>query len=157
MSPAVNKDVSGEALSAAAVDVDFKNSQANTALISSAYGSTSLGALAQSRYDNQYASYLKTNHLTHLTIGGYFAADPSINAWTPPGGGIIYFDPSRLNTSFGSQNQGLIMHELLHEVWGLDDKDIMNELSAFDPNAHINPDGPSKQISGLARRELRKW
>jgi hypothetical protein len=39
------------------------------------------------------------------------------------------------------------MHELLHGVFGLDDTDIMNSLAAFDPGAHIDPNGPSVQIS----------
>jgi len=39
------------------------------------------------------------------------------------------------------------MHELLHEVFGLDDNDIMNSLAGFDPGAHINPNGASDQIS----------
>ncbi len=40
-----------------------------------------------------------------------------------------------------------MLHEMLHEVYGLDDYDVMRTLGSFDPKAGIDPNGISRQIT----------
>lgn len=88
----------------------------------------SVGTAAQSDWDAKYPAYMAARSISHTSVSDVFAVRPDINAWTPFGGLTIYINPNRLNGANRAQNQGLMMHELLHEGWGLDDSDIMNSL-----------------------------
>jgi len=103
--------------------------------------------VSQAQDDSKYASYLKAHHLSHLTISGYFAATGNTAAWTPLAGGVVFISPTLLNTSSPKVNQGTLLHEMLHEVYGIDYTDVMKTLQTYDPSAGINPKGPSEQIT----------
>jgi RHS repeat-associated protein len=135
------------ALAGAASLVDIQNGTNDNNSIASAFGSPQLGALAQAQYDRQYAGYLQAHGQQHLTIAGYFAATGNTAAWTPTGGNTVFTNPSLLNTSSLNVDQGLMLHEMLHDVYGLDDRDIMNTLEGYDPGAGIDPNGVSNQIT----------
>jgi RHS repeat-associated protein len=72
-----------------------------------------------------------------LTIGAKFSNPNSlVTAVTVLGGSTIYIDPSRISGNLGT-NEGLLMHELLHEL-GLSDDAIGAGLESIDPS--IKPD-----------------
>ncbi len=75
--------------------------------------------------------------VANLTIGALFG-DPSklTTAVTTLGGRTIYIDPSLISGSL-TKNEGLLMHEALHEL-GLDDSAIGAGLSSIDKS--IKPD-----------------
>jgi RHS repeat-associated protein len=134
-------------LAVSASTVDIQNGMKDGGSIAGAYGDPSLGASAQRYYDSQFGDYLKARGLEHLTIGDYFKASGTTAAWTPVGGLTVYVNTGLLNTSSMSQNQGLMLHEMLHQTYGQVDTDIMKTLATYDPGANINPAGASRQIS----------
>jgi hypothetical protein len=136
-----------DTLAAEASIVDIQNGLNDQDSIASAYGDPAVGAAAQAAYDEQYGAYLQAHGLDHLTIGGYFAATGNTTAWTPSGGLVVFINPKLLDATSLAQDEGLMLHEMLHEVYGLDDTDILRALAAYDPRAGINPAGPSHQIS----------
>jgi RHS repeat-associated protein len=130
-----------------AYSLGFGDGSSMTANIGAFFSDASLGQAAQAQYDKDNAKYLQDHNLQHLTLSGFFAANPQVDAWSPANSGMIWMDPSRINVAFDNVNQGLIMHEMLHAIWGKDDGDIMTALKAFDPGANIDPKGPSVQIT----------
>jgi hypothetical protein len=102
--------------------------QSRTSIQTAYTVNATVGARAQSDWDSKYSAYMAAHSINHMTVSDLFVVRPDINAWTPFGGLTIYINPNRINVSNKAQNQGLIMHELLHEGWGLDDYDIMNAL-----------------------------
>ncbi|HEY7336734.1 MAG TPA: RHS repeat-associated core domain-containing protein, partial [Bryobacteraceae bacterium] len=142
---ALGADFDGLAIAASLVDI--KDGTGDNNLLASAYGDARLGASAQAKYDSQYASYLQSHGLQHLTVADYFAAAGNVSAWTPFGGNTVYVNPSLLYISSLYLDQGLMLHEMLHEVYGLDDFDIMKSLKAYDPGSGIDPNGLSEQIT----------
>lgn len=117
-----------ESLVSGAASLNFRDGSLTNTLVGDAYADRSLGRAAQADLDKQFAGYLKSHNLEHLTIAAYFDAKPGMDAWTPMGGGTIFFSTSRLPTGIGARNQGLLMHETLHAIWGMDDTDVMNLL-----------------------------
>jgi len=136
-----------DVLAVSASLVNIVNGTTDQQSVASAYGSASLGAAAQAYYNGKYSAYLQANGLQNLTVAGYFAATGNTAAWTPPGGGAVYINPNLLNTADPAADEGLMLHVMLHEDYGLDDTDIMMKLAQYDPKAGINPNGPSSQIS----------
>ena len=105
---------------------------ASNLLVGDAYGSAQLGQAAQAFIDAdaEVVTYLITNTShEHATVQDYFGAKQGMSAWTPFGGSTIYIAAGRMN-NLGSdaQNQALLMHELLHMKFGLDDGDILDKL-----------------------------
>ena len=75
--------------------------------------------------------------VANQTIGAIFSNPTSlVTAVTALGGSTIYINPSAVSGVLGT-NEGLLMHELLHEL-GLSDSDIGAGLHSID--ASINPD-----------------
>lgn len=64
------------------------------------------------------------------------------------GGNTVYINPS-LMSGVGNlkMDEALLLHEMLHEVYGLDDGAVMEKLAAYDPGAGIKPLGKSEQIT----------
>ena len=82
-------------------------------------------------------SYQAQENVADQTIGALFS-DPTklVTAVTILGGSTIYINPSAISSSL-TKNEGLLMHELLHEL-GLDDDAIGAGLHSIDPS--IKPD-----------------
>jgi hypothetical protein len=71
------------------------------------------------------------------TIGALFSNPTKlVTAVTTLGGSTIYINPSQISGNPGA-NEGLLMHELLHEL-GLTDDNIGTGLQSIDPS--IRPD-----------------
>jgi len=137
-----------DVLAVTASIVDIQNGVGDQQSIASAFGTNAaLGAAAQAQYDKQYSGYLQDHNLQHLTVGDYFAATGTTAAWTPFGGGTVFFNPALVDISNPAATEGLMLHEMLHESYGLDDTAIMKTLLAYDPKSGINPLGASHQIS----------
>lgn len=107
--------------------------------IGDAYGERfrNVGAAEQLLRNRNNGAYLIRNGLTDIRVIDFFVLNPGTTAWTPPGGGTIYFYPGRIQTSDPARNQAFIMHETLHEDWGLDDGDILEQL--YGPGARSRP------------------
>ena len=76
-------------------------------------------------------------NVSDKTIGALFS-DPTklVTAVTTLGGSTVYINPAAITGSLGV-NEGLLIHELLHEL-GLTDDAIGNALHSIDPS--IRPD-----------------
>jgi hypothetical protein len=123
-------NVTPQALAAAAPGLNVANGTTSTTLIGAAYGNAAIGNAAQVQYNLQYAFYLGNYGLANLNIAEMFMLSLGLTAWTPFGGGTMYINPYWMNPSYTNVNQdmALVMHELLHEVFGLDDTDIQKAL-----------------------------
>ena len=74
------------------------------------------------------------------TVGDFFAANPGVVAQAELGGSDIYINPALITGSDFYGNQGLVLHEVLHNVTGLTDDDMKRALGL--PEA-----APSKVIA----------
>ncbi|MEO8131259.1 MAG: RHS repeat-associated core domain-containing protein [Bryobacteraceae bacterium] len=121
--------VTVEDLQAAANNVQLADGTQIRTLIANANGDKQIGNAQQFSWDNdpRYADYRAVHGIAHMTVADIFSASRGTSAWTPFGGLTIYVDPARINGT-PAQSQALIMHELLHENWALDDTDVMNRL-----------------------------
>jgi len=119
-------------LSNSALSVNIANGPASWISIQNAYGQEGIqaqvGRAAQTQWDVNYADYLANNDRLHMRVQDIFSVRPDISAWTPFGGTSIYINMSILNTTDDSRNQAFIMHELMHNLYGFDDKDIQRNL-----------------------------
>jgi hypothetical protein len=61
-------------------------------------------------------------------VSDYFLLNSGTSAYTPVRGNVIYINPARLQTADPSRNEALMMHEILHNEWGLDDGDVLDAL-----------------------------
>jgi hypothetical protein len=136
-----------DVLAIAAGTVDIQNGTSDKASMASAYGNAQLGAAAQAQYDDQYAGYLQARGEQHLTVADFFAVTGNTARLDASWRNTVYINPSLLGTNILNVDQGLMLHEMLHDVYGLDDKAIMNTLKGYDPKAGIDPDGVSRQIT----------
>jgi RHS repeat-associated protein len=101
--------------------------------IQDAYGQTGAAAVAggsaQRVADQRNQGYLAQNGLSHVRVVDTFVLDNTQAAYTPFGGNTIYIQPDRfLSPNNVERNMGFLMHEALHNSFGLDDGDIMKAL-----------------------------
>lgn len=98
--------------------------------ISAAYGDAGIGNAAQYMWNTAaaYRQYRINNNVANMAVKDVFAAATGIQAWTPYGGETIYIDAGRPGVGNTMRNQALIMHEVIHDLYGLDDVDMMNAL-----------------------------
>jgi hypothetical protein len=129
--------------------VGFADGTTASLTIQQAYGDAVSGAAAQRKYNGDYQQYLASNKLVDLRIRDFFALRGGTNAFTAVGGNVIYINPGTLNTGNANRNQALLMHELLHNEWGLDDGDIL--VALYGRGADKNR--PSADITRWFERE----
>jgi hypothetical protein len=119
-------------LSDAATSVIIVNGPGSSKRVRDAYGSQGIAAqvgnAAQTVWDEQYSKYLENNDLPHMRVQDIFSVSPGVSAWTPFGGSSIYVNASLINNADPGNDQALIMHELLHNLYGLDDGEIQDKL-----------------------------
>jgi RHS repeat-associated protein len=99
--------------------------------IAQAWGNTQAGRAAQfvANKDDAAARFLKERGRTDLTVSDYFEVHRGTSAYTPPGMGAIYLDARHLGGARqADKNQALVMHEILHSQWGLDDGDVLDSI-----------------------------
>jgi hypothetical protein len=116
-------------MQAEAKNVNLVDGTAVNNSIASAFGEKNVGAAFQYSWDNDptTADYRARNAISQMRVADIFASKPETSAWTPPGGLAIYIHQGRVGGN-AAENQGLVMHELLHELYGSDDGNIMEAL-----------------------------
>jgi hypothetical protein len=110
-------------------EMRIKNGVGSTDPSSSLFPYNSAAAAAEAGYF--VGAWFTPNTVTIRTGTGNL-----VTAVTQLGGNTMYVDP-RLISQFVEQNEGLLMHEMLHS-FGRSDNDIGRILSLLDPN--IKPD-----------------
>ena len=103
------------AVQADAANLDLENGANSTVLESSLWANTGAAAAAQAQYGQQ-------------TIGQYIAANPGTVAEAQLNGSTIYLNPAMITPGNYFQNLGTLLHEILHNVSGLDDSTIQSKL-----------------------------
>jgi RHS repeat-associated protein len=119
--------VTPEALRDSALTMGFANGFTANINIAAAYSDPLVGNADQFKWDKIYGSLLPDSQ-QHVPVSYLFLFNPGLHAWTPYSGHTIYFDAGRVDITSPSQNQGFLMHEFLHGVYGLDDEWIQEKL-----------------------------
>jgi hypothetical protein len=83
------------------------------------------------------AQQLENLEIPQITVQQYMNASPGVSAWTPPGGNTIYINAYWFTDNSLNWSQALIMHEQLHNLFGLDDGDIEKALGLGGPSVSI--------------------
>lgn len=115
-------------VAAASNGIKIADGTTETMTISQAYGDPISGRAAQAVFNRDHAAYLRQHGLADFRVKDRFAVDSGVHAYTPVGGGVIYISAGLLQTSRADRNQAFLMHEILHNEWGLDDSDVLDAL-----------------------------
>jgi hypothetical protein len=119
-------------LVAGAGDLNIENGAISNTSIRDAYGRTGdparVGNAAQAGLNRTHSAYLRANNISDMRVPDTLAVNTRQTAYTPWGGNTLYVDSNRLDTSRTATNQGLVMHELIHNLFGTGDGVIQSRL-----------------------------
>jgi len=121
-----NVDVSAETITAAAGSATFLNANGSTTAMQSLYASSPVQGVQQA------------GNLVTGTVGSFVASNPGTVAVAQMGGSAIYINSIYINPASVTQNLGIVLHELLHNVSGLTDGDIQDALGIEQTNVTDN-------------------
>jgi len=120
------------AIQADAANLNIQNGVGSTVLEASLWAAGATAAAAAAQYGSQ-------------TIGQYIAQNPGTVAEAQMNGNTIYINSSLISASNFFQNLGVVLHEILHNVTGLDDPDIETKLGL-----------PTSPVSDIITKKLIK-
>jgi hypothetical protein len=90
------------------------------------YGLTSLANYAQAIYGKSPAAAAASGQWLGTTVVQYMAVNPTVAALAQPSGNNLYINPTWINGMSVGQQQGLLLHELLHQITGKGDDAIQD-------------------------------
>lgn len=117
-------------------------------------GLTSSANYAQAVWGNSPAYNANKVKYGNLTVSGFFAANPATVAVAQSPGNTIYVDPSYVNSSSGTTLDGMVVHEMVHNITGNVDTTLQDQLNTVLPNGQkLTVGGPSVNITNQLAKD----
>ncbi len=155
----IRSDLDPWGIVAGSYDIRIEDGSQSTKTIRDAWGGSALGNAAQFQANQTLPEeWFKFGIIApgyQMNVQDYFIVNRGVTAYTPIGGNTIYIDAGRLTIGDAGRNQALIMHETIHNAFGIDDCRIMEAI--FGPQQCSLPKGSTERRENRPSADFTTW